>query len=216
LRITKTLFLLTLTLLATTALADKPQKTLVCHVGNETGPGGETYLDDPSCTPGEDNAYFCPDAGKIDLIVIAKAHKHLENPAHEFDGISDYEPAEISASGSGTEDSDGNGIDDGCEPPAEACPCWSEHELQSVTAENKSGTSCSGQSSYPYIAMIVTDTETAGFIAAHFPDYSTVVCGSITGETEEFIDPITPDEADACIAQIAARCRDIGDPIDEP
>lgn len=64
-------------LFASTALAAKPVKPLVCHVGNETGPNGEVYLDDPGCVPVEDNGYFCPDAGKIDLIEVAKADKHL-------------------------------------------------------------------------------------------------------------------------------------------
>ena len=115
-------FACTLMLIAATALAAKQEKVLICHVGNETGLGGEVYLDDPTCTPSDANGYFCPDAGKIDLIVVAKVSKHLNNPNHEWDGISDYEPSDVSASGDGKEDSDFNGVDDGCELP-EVCPC---------------------------------------------------------------------------------------------
>lgn len=119
---TRILLSIVFVLFASTALAAKPEKTLVCHVGNEVGPGGEVYLDDPGCVPIEENEYFCPDAGKIDLIEVAKANKHLNNQSHEYDGISDYLPEEVDASGEGKEDSNGDGIDDGCEPPP-ACPC---------------------------------------------------------------------------------------------
>lgn len=82
-----------------------PGKVLVCHVGNEL----PEY--DPACTEG------CGDAGKIDLIEVANPAKHLGNPAHTYDGQSDYDPVEAGATGEGKEDSDGNGIDDGCEIP---------------------------------------------------------------------------------------------------
>lgn len=114
--LTRILLSIVFVLSASTALAAKPEKTLVCHVGNEEGLGGETYLDDPGCVPIEENGYFCPDAGKIDLIKVAKAHKHLNNSSHEYDGISDYLPEDVGASGEGKEDSNGDGIDDGCEP----------------------------------------------------------------------------------------------------
>jgi hypothetical protein len=112
----KIIFTVTLMLFAATGFAAKQEKTLICHVGNEVGPGGEDYLDDPGCVPIDDNGNFCPDAGKIDLIEVAKAHKHLNNPSHEYDGISDYLPEDIFASGEGNEDSNGDGVDDGCEP----------------------------------------------------------------------------------------------------
>ena len=126
-------------MLASNALAAKPEKNLICHVGNEVGPGGEVYLDDPGCMPHEDNSYFCPDAGKIDLIEVAKQAKHLGNDAHSYDGISDYQPGELGASGEGKEDSDDNGIDDGCEPPdlLLTCPCWNTYtEAELVVAIN--------------------------------------------------------------------------------
>ena len=105
-------------LTATTVVAAKQEKELVCHVGSEVGPGPDfdDYLDDPGCIPIEENNYFCPDAGKIDLISVAKASKHLGKPSHMYDGISDYTPEEVYASGDSKEDSNGDGIDDGCEP----------------------------------------------------------------------------------------------------
>jgi hypothetical protein len=115
------LLLITLMLVASTALAARQDKTLICHVGNEEGPNGEVY--DPNCVPEPANGYFCADAGKIDLILVARRAKHLGNPAHEYDGIFDYEPGDVGASGDGTEDSNGDGIDDGCEP-SEDCPCF--------------------------------------------------------------------------------------------
>jgi hypothetical protein len=116
LRLIKIVLTVTLMLFAATGFAAKKEKTLICHVGNEEGPGGETYLDDPGCMPIEDNGYFCPDAGKIDLIEVSKTAKHLGNLSHEYDGISDYLPEDVYASGEGQEDSNEDGIDDGCEP----------------------------------------------------------------------------------------------------
>lgn len=74
-----------LILFAATGFA-RQDKVLVCHVGNDVGPGGETYLDDPDCVPSDLNGYFCSDAGKIDLIVVAEkaAANHLENTSHEW------------------------------------------------------------------------------------------------------------------------------------
>lgn len=121
-------------------LAAKQEKELICHVGNETGVNGEVYLDDPGCTPYEGNDYFCPDAGKIDLIEVAKASKHLSKSSHAFDGISDYRPADLGASGEGNEDSDGDGIDDGCQPPVlTSCPCWSAAEINSIDGIHSDG-----------------------------------------------------------------------------
>ena len=56
-------------LLAAGAAVAKQEKTLICHVGNELGSDGATYLENPDCTPpagytAED--YVCPDAGKVD------------------------------------------------------------------------------------------------------------------------------------------------------
>ena len=118
------IFAITFLLFTVTGFAARQEKTLICHVGNEVGPGGEEY--DPACVPEEANDYFCADAGKVDLILVAKVDNHLDNPSHEYDGLFDYEPGDVGASAVGTEDSDGNGIDDGCELPqvGSACPCW--------------------------------------------------------------------------------------------
>lgn len=140
-KLLQTVFVFTLMLFVSTGFAAKKEKDLICHVGNEFGAEGEVYLDDPGCTPHEDNDYFCPDAGKIDLIEVAKSNKHLENSSHTFEGISDYWPADVGASGEGKEDSDGDGIDDGCQPPVlAACPCWSAEEIVSIDGIHSDGT----------------------------------------------------------------------------
>ena len=196
----------TLILIATTGLA-KQDKILICHVGNEVGPGGEVYLDDPGCVPIEENDYFCPDAGKIDLISVAKVSKHLGNPSHEYDGISDYRPADIGASGDGKEDSNGDGIDDGCQPP-ETCPCWDEVELLSVTAENQADFSCLYHPTNSLIQNddVVFPTVEGGFLTrSNIPDCLT--------RDFPFSMVITVDELVVCNAQIAARCAAIGRPI---
>lgn len=204
-------------LFAATGLAAKQDKTLVCHVGSETGAAGEVYLDDPNCVPAEENGYHCPDAGKIDLIVIANATTHLDNPGHGWDGITDYAPAAIGASGDGTEDSDGNGVDDGCEPPL-PCPCWSEVALLSVTAANHlAASSCSASSLLPLLAVIQND-ENAPEVEGGFSAFAGAADNSFcsTRDFEPFFLAVTPESASACIAQIASRCADIGDPLNVP
>jgi hypothetical protein len=128
-------------LLAATGFAAKKEKDLICHVGNEVGPNGEVYLDDRGCIPTEENGYFCPDAGKIDLIEVSKVAKHLNNPSHAYDGVADYFPEDIGASGVGNEDSEGDGVDDGCRPPPPpaSCPCWTSEVLNSVDGINSIG-----------------------------------------------------------------------------
>lgn len=134
----KIILTVTLMLFAATGFAAKKEKDLICHVGNEEGSEGEVYLDDPGCVPVEENGFFCPDAGKIDLIEVANTSKHLNNPNHTYDGIDDYLPDEVGASGEGNEDSDGDGIDDGCQPPPPpaSCPCWTNEVLDSVDGFN--------------------------------------------------------------------------------
>lgn len=201
--------------LAATGVAASPDKGLVCHVGNEAGPAGEVYLDDPDCVPGEDNGYFCPDAGKVDLLVVGNVGAHLDNDSHSWDELSDYDPAEVGASGDGTEDSDGNGVDDGCEPPR-PCPCWAERDLLSVTAENhQKANSCFAVSLLPIIAAIINDPALAdpdvegGFGA--FASDAQSIC--VTRDFEPLFLNISVEEAAACISQIAARCAAIGDPL---
>ena len=208
------LFIFCTVLLAAATVHAKSEKVLVCHVGSATGPQGETWLDDPDCVPGEDNGYFCPDAGKIDLIVVPANANHLDNPSHEWAGIADYDPIELGASGQGTEDSNGDGIDDGCELSS-PCPCWNEAELQQVTADNQlDNSSCDNPSVYPLAAQIQDDQEgvddgvEGGFTAG------AVVNDMFCNLRDAGIDlSISETEAMACIEQIARRCAAIGAPI---
>jgi hypothetical protein len=199
--------------------AAKQDKVLLCHVGNETGPGGEVYLDDPDCVPNDLNNYFCPDAGKIDLIVVAKPAKHLNNPSHTWDGISDYEPSEIGATGEGTEDSDGNGIDDGCEIPAGDCPCWATLELNAVTEANQDPSfSCDVGSIPPYLVvlqntLIFSPIVEGGFLAEVDPPN---ILNCFTRDfPESSQENLTLEQASYCYQQIVDRCAAIGSPIIE-
>jgi len=131
--LTRILLSIVFVLFASTALAAKKEKDLICHVGNEEGPAGETYLDDPGCTLTEENGYFCPDAGKIDLILVPANAKHIGNPTHAYEGIPDYVPFKEEAGGNPLdfEDGNGDGIDDGCEPDDYqlTCLCWDNYKL---------------------------------------------------------------------------------------
>lgn len=215
-RLLQVILAITFLLFTVTGFAARQEKILICHVGNELGPNGEEY--DSTCVPEEANGYCSADAGKIDLILVPENAKHLGNPSHEYGGISDYEPGDVGASGDGTEDSNGDGIDDGCEPP-EACPCWDEVELLSVTADNNlTDDSCSAVSFLPTAALIQNDefispTVEGGFAAINLVD-GAKICGRRDFEPSSL--DITAEEADACIAQIAARCAAIGDPIPTP
>lgn len=203
---------LTSIILATTALADRQEKTLICHVGSELGPNDETYLDDPDCVPSD--TVSCPDAGKIDLILVANPANHLDNPNHEFDGFSDYDPIAVGASGVGTEDSNDDGIDDGCEIP-EACPCWNQTDLTSVTADNQfTQQSCSAASFYP-IGVLIQNVEgsTPGVEGGFAALVSSPTVGFCTLRDAELFIPLTAEEASACVEQIAARCDAIGDSV---
>ncbi|HET6565118.1 MAG TPA: hypothetical protein VFG52_06850, partial [Xanthomonadales bacterium] len=81
--------------------------------------------------------------GTINLILVSANSNHLDNDSHNFDGMTDYEPSDIGASGEGTEDNDGDGIDEGCEPPTGVeCPCWEPSDLISVNSGNQDPNSC--------------------------------------------------------------------------
>lgn len=110
-----------------TALADNPNaKILVCHVGSTLSSADETYMENQDCTPPEgwEGEFTCPDAGKIDLILVPPNAKHIGNATHAYDGIEDYAPL-IADAGSNPADFEDNtqpadGIDDGCEAPVTA------------------------------------------------------------------------------------------------
>ena len=230
---TSTIVIATALLLAGPALA-KQEKSLVCHVGNQLGSQGETWMENRNCEvpEGWEGDYTCPDAGKVDLIVVANAHKHLNNKSHSWDGLSDYDPIAEGASADSTEDLNGDGIDDGCEiPSAEACPCWDEQDLLAVTAENQnSWRSCMivdvGDFIFPNYAEIANDPmhpDTNPESASRFYAYSNLpgwpndvnACGTVDVVNDNYFyeDDITPAEAAACVEQIAARCAAIGDSI---
>ena len=157
--------------------------------------------------------------GVIDLLVVSASSSHLGNASHSFDGIMDYEPSEVGATGTGTEDFDGDGVDEGCEPPVGvACPCWEEADLQAVTAENQNlGASCDqgGVSSLPFAARVEnasgsTPGVEGSFTAADFGAGNTF-CQ--TRDFEPFFQVISAEEAASCIEQIVDRCEAIGSPI---
>lgn len=172
--------------------AAKAPKVLVCHVGGD---------------------------GTINLILVSANSSHLGNDSHSFDGLTDYEPADIGASGDGTEDLDGDGIDEGCEPPiGVACPCWVPDDLMAVTEENKADDfSCDTGSFLPFLASIETGNNEPG-VAEAFGAILDPVLGSLCqtsegqGETPSGLD-ITDEEAESCISQIVFRCNEINDPI---
>jgi hypothetical protein len=171
--------------------AGKVPKVLVCHVGEE---------------------------GTIDLILVSGNSSHIGNAAHSFEGLEDYTPDSVGASGSGTEDFDGDGVDEGCEPPEVAsCPCWELMDLTAVTAENQSlELSCNDPevSNLPVSAGIQNEpgsTEVeGGFFAADFGGGNS---SCQTRDFEPFVMAISPEEAASCIEQIVDRCEFIGTPI---
>jgi hypothetical protein len=196
-RLNQVLYACTLVLFTAAGYAAPKEKDLVCHVDSETG--------------------------NINLIVVSKKANHLGNPAHSYDGISDFQPELVEATGDSTEDSNGDGIDDGCEP-SQGCPCWAKMELFSVTADNNhSAFSCSTAFPFPEGAVIraaVIQNYTTAQPASVEGGFGAVRASSPDGlgycNTRDippnFLD-VTDEEAVACIDQIVARCAAIGDPI---
>lgn len=131
-------------LLSASLFAAKPDKELVCHVGSQLGSNGESYQENPNCDilppyVGDAADYICPDAGKIDLILVAKRANHLGNEAHAFNGLSDYEPFKENAGSDPNDFEDINGpdgIDDGCElEELLTCPCWADQTLSETVTQ---------------------------------------------------------------------------------
>lgn len=179
-------------LFSANGFAGKAEKVLICHVSS--------------------------DDGTIQLINVSQNSNHLGNESHFFEGISDYEPSEIGASGEGTEDTNGDGIDDGCEP-AQDCPCWDLGDLQSVTAANKDEYGCENGSTLPHLAVISNKREESLEVDGLFFAVDGVfnggnpICGADV--TLPIGLSISDDEVSTCIAQIAARCAAIGHAIPE-
>ena len=194
-RLSQVLLACTFVLFTVAGNAAPKEKDLICHVDSDTG--------------------------NIKLIVVSRRANHLGNPAHTFDGVSDYRPEWVGAAGDSTEDANGDGIDDGCEPSQE-CPCWAKMELLSVTADNNdTAFSCSSAFSYTEgevveIAVIANtlrnpDVE-GGFAASRAPGSDELGYCITRDIPPNFLD-ITDEEAVVCIDQIVARCAAIGDPI---
>jgi hypothetical protein len=173
-------------------LAAKAPKVLVCHVGGE---------------------------GEINLILVSANSSHLGNASHSFDDLTDYEPSTIGASGEGTEDIDGDFIDEGCEPPVGvACPCWEIADLSAVTEENNAQeSSCDANSFLPLAATIETydnEVDVAESFAAGLFAPGEGFCQTSEGQGQPVSGlPATDEEAAACISQIVDRCDEINDPI---
>ncbi len=173
-------------------LAAKADKVLVCHVGGD---------------------------GTVDLILVSANSSHLGNASHNFNGLTDYKPDEVGASGEGTEDLDGDRIDEGCEPPiGVACPCWDVNDLSAVTADNNAeGNSCDTGSKLPNFANIETYDNEPGveesFGALYFGP-GDGFCATSEGQGKDVTGLSTSDEETfSCIQQIVDRCKEIGDPI---
>jgi len=131
-------------LLSASLFAAAPDKELVCHVGSQLGSNGESYQENPNCDMllpyvGDAADYICPDAGKIDLILVSKRANHLGNEAHAFNGLSDYEPFKENAGSDPNDFEDINGpdgIDDGCElEELLTCPCWAGQTLSETVTQ---------------------------------------------------------------------------------
>lgn len=135
---TKVLISVSFLLLSASLYAAKPEKILVCHVGSDKGSADQTYMENPDCDEPvgwdaeADGEFRCPDAGKIDLILVSAKANHLGNESHTYGGFSDYVPLDGAGSEAGDFE-DGiplDGIDKGCELEVEAnllCPCWNSY-----------------------------------------------------------------------------------------
>jgi hypothetical protein len=214
--LTRILLSIVFVLFASTALAAKPDKTLVCHVGNELSSMGETYMENPDCTipgdwVGEAEDYICPDAGKIDLILVSTNAKHIGNEAHSFGDDSDYAPllADVGDDPADFEDNTEppDGIDDGCETEELlACPCWntfSEPELvAAMNAENTWFIDCVLDPTYveSYAVYVITGSPTDDLklvSSTGVPSY----CFSDVGGISVAVGGLSEPDAQACRAE---------------
>ncbi len=188
----KLVFISTLLLGSGNLLAAKAPKVLVCHVSGN---------------------------GNVNLILVSANSNHLGNSKHYFEGLTDYEPATIGASGEGTEDIDGDGIDEGCEPPeGVACPCWEKSDLLAVTEDDYAPEfSCENGSFLPLVATIETydsepDVEQSFAAALFAPGEGFCQTSEGQGAVAEGL-AATDEEAASCISQIVDRCNEINHPI---
>ena len=156
----------------------------------------------PICHHGIDEITGLP---TIEIITVSNqaVASHIAN--HGDNVVSD----EICGDGV---DNDCNGVaDDGC------CPCWEVGELSSVTAENQQteGGSCIGIEDPPFLFAVIqnnpgsTPDVEGGFLVQSIGEQS--FCGTRDFPPNQL--SITPEQAQVCALQIAARCEAIGTPI---
>jgi len=196
-----------LLLIGSSALAAKTDTILVCHVGNELGSQGETYMENPDCAIPEwwVEDYKCPDAGKIDLILVSENAKHIGNPKHAFLDDEDYAPLE----GVGEDPADfedltvpPDGIDDGCEMEVEdTCPCFNAEEANAVA--DGEVTYCSFHPTTPTWASLIGTDGASGaeevFHTAANPDPNWQRCSfDAVGFDYLYLTHLTLDEVAAC------------------
>lgn len=157
---------------------------------------------------------------RIQLISDKNPDRHIGNPDHVWEDVYDYLPMHFGASGKGKHDSNGNGIDDGCEV---SCPCWQYSELEQVTGDPASHhpdyyctnfytspNSTQPGSSFPEWSSIATRHDDSSFVwATARVDGRNSSCSNFPQALG-----IASIQAEACAAEIAQRCDDTGDPID--
>jgi len=157
---------------------------------------------------------------RIKLMSVKKTDRHLGNENHVWDDVYDYLPMHMGASGEGNQDSNGNGIDDGCEV---SCPCWQYSELEQVPDEPASHhpdfycknfytspDSSRPGSSFPEWSSIATRQDHSPFV------WFTARVDGRNSSCSNFPQAlgIASIQAEVCAAEIAQRCDDTGDPID--
>ena len=201
---------------ASTALAAKPENILVCHVGNELGSNDESYQQNPDCLilppyDGDPADYICPDAGKIDLILVSTKAKHIGNPAHSWEDDTgypweDYSPEDgIGDDPDDFEEGDVVGIDQGCELPEDniSCPC-NDPDVHPTWVDITNGNipldlCIDGIEGLDLRVVFIEGEEPVALSGKFFPGDSSRVCASLDGNTG----PLTPAQDDLCRQELA-------------
>ena len=222
-RLSRLILFLIFVLFASAALAAKPEKSLVCHVGSDRGSADQAYLDNIDCTPTEgwdvevSGEFNCPEAGKVDLILVSTKAKHVGNPSHSFDDDGylweDYTPEDgIGDDPADFEEGDVLGIDRGCELPEVnlACPCWSDFtpsefvsivDLYSYQAGEPSAV-CDSASLNPTYAV---NNNAFNVYLVLYARYQPPTCQAYVGDgylDRVFSDTLTADEQASCVTEL--------------
>jgi hypothetical protein len=213
---TKFLLSIAFVLFASSALAGKaekepkPEKVLVCHVGSTKDSEGATNL-------------------KIDLISVSEKSKHIKDmgkdfPKHSYVDESGFEwvdfyPAEgVGDDPADFDDSNGDGIDDGCELEEEVvCPCAADTGdagtswRLALEAMRNDGVLTNGCYSNPPDAerwMFSTTTGSPGYVSSelYFVEYDIQKCkaqapgGTIIGIDYVGTEEEKIDQHNACVS----------------